>query len=70
MPRVTISRSAGQDGYAVKVTGRKSHATHDRVFLWGDFDDCTISWQAARAQAERYARDVAKSLRGTVHKSV
>ncbi len=68
MPRVTVSKDTGQDGYAVRVTGRRSHATHNRVFLWGEFDDCTIPWQAARAQAMRYARDVAKALRGTVHK--
>lgn len=68
MARVTVSKSEGERGYAVRVTGRKSHATHNRVFLWGDFDDCTITWQAARSQAMRYAADVAKSLRGTVHK--
>ena len=62
MPKaaITFERDAGEDqGYAVRVPG----ADHmNRIFLWGMFDECDVSWQKARAQAMRYAAALSRDL--------
>lgn len=58
---ITISRSVSEDqGYAVRVPG-SDHM--NRIFLWGTFDEGTVSWQTARAQAVRYAMALASGLK-------
>ncbi len=59
MQAVTLCKSDCEGGYAVRVP-RADHL--DRVFVWGTFDECTISWQAARAQAMGYAAAVSARL--------
>lgn len=62
MPRapVTFEKDSAERGYRVSC-GKHYHMT--RVFIWGEFDDGTISWQAARAHALRYARDWSRASR-------
>ena len=58
---ITFQRDSSEDqGYAVRVPG----ADHmNRIFLWGQFDECTITWQQARAQAMRYATALSRDLK-------
>ncbi len=62
MPKaaITVSKSLGESGYRVSC-GKLYDMT--RVFLWGDFDECSITWQEARSQAMRYANDWALASR-------
>lgn len=62
MPRaaVTVTKSDCERGYRV-ACGKIYDMT--RVFLWGEFDDCTISWQEARAHAIRYATDWSRTTK-------
>lgn len=55
---ITVSRSFGESGYRVSC-GKLYDMT--RVFLWGDFDECSITWQDARSQAMQYAKDWART---------
>ena len=45
-----IEKCDGENGYRVR------NALGSVVFLWGEFDDCTITWQRALADARRYAK--------------
>lgn len=62
MPRaaVTVTKSDSERGYRV-ACGKLYDMT--RVFLWGEFDCGSISWQAARAQAIRYATDWSRTTK-------
>jgi hypothetical protein len=61
--RVTVTKSEGENGYVVRADLPKRDLNVTRVFLWGTFDDGDISWQRARADANRYADDLRKSDR-------
>lgn len=47
-----IEKCRGENGYRVRRPG----CFYSRVFLWGEFDCGTVTWQRALADARRYAR--------------
>lgn len=57
-PVVVVERNGIEQSYAVYVGGDADLPQYDREYIWGEFDDCTVSWQRARADAHKYAREV------------
>jgi hypothetical protein len=63
---IAVERNGVENEYAVYVGGDADLPEHDRMFPWGVFDDCTIPWQRARADAMGYAKSLATKLKGRV----
>ncbi len=61
--KVTVATDRPNKRYLVCVEGGDvNHIRDGREYIWGDFDECTIYPQRARADAWAYADFLAKRL--------